>query len=148
MVNLGTGVATETPVTSTVNGLASIQYMQGEGTPWVSDGTNFQIPGDYPQYAWGASTVAGTGCTPSASSITSFGKGTITLAATCTAVTITFKVAAKTGWACTFGDRTEQAAGTYIPHWGESATTTTTVTMPVPAAASTTAIITVQCDRY
>jgi len=97
-------------------------------------------------------TITGTGCTPSAHAGSAFA-GTITLASgPCTSILITPNGAtgftAPTGFHCNVGDRTTQNAGTWIPQWGESATTTTTVTIPVPAAAGATDVLSFNCTPY
>jgi len=97
-------------------------------------------------------TVSGTGCTPSAHTGTAFA-GTVTLASgPCTSITVTMNGAtgftATTGYHCNVGDRTTQNAGTWIPMWGESATSTSTATIPIPAAAGVTDVISFQCTPY
>lgn len=97
-------------------------------------------------------TIAGTGCTPTVTSAGPF-TGLIALASgTCTSIAITINGAtgftAPHGYICEVADRTAQAAGTYIPHWGEISTTATVVTIPVPAAAGTTDTLPVSCGFY
>lgn len=97
-------------------------------------------------------TAAGTGCTI-ATTTGQAATGTFTLATgPCTSVAITINGAtgltAPTGWHCTVGDKTTQAAGTWIPNWGESASTTTTATLPIPGAAGTTDVISFGCTGY
>jgi len=109
------------------------------GTAWItSGGTQF--------------TYMATGCTPSAAS-GSAAAGSITLAAgPCTSIVITPNGAtgltATNGWICTVGDRTTQAAGTWIPKWGETTSTATTVTIPIPGAAGATDVINFSCVPY
>lgn len=97
-------------------------------------------------------TYTATGCTPSAAA-GSATAGTITLASgPCTSIVITPNGAqgmtAANGYHCNVGDRTTQNAGTWIPSWGESASTTTTVTIPIPAAAGATDVISFSCTPY
>jgi hypothetical protein len=97
-------------------------------------------------------TIAATGCTPSATTGGATA-GTITLASgPCTSIVITMNGAtgltAPNGWKCSVGDRTAQAAGTYIPEWYENSSTTTTATIPIPAAAGATDVISFACTGF
>jgi hypothetical protein len=99
-----------------------------------------------------AFTITPTGCTPSATSGGPFG-GTITLAAgPCTSIVVTMNGAtgftATHGYDCNVGDQTAQAAGTWIPRWGQTANTATTATIPIPAAAGATDVISFTCTPY
>lgn len=146
--NKGVGVVTDTPTTSTINGRASVKYMQGDTCSYISDGTNWQTEACNAPYVWPTATAVGTGCTVGTPAGTAL-EFTIALATgPCTSITITPGRAAGTGYIADVADRTQQAAGVYIPHWGETATTATTVTIPVPAAAATTDTITVKLSRY
>lgn len=94
-------------------------------------------------------TIAPTGCTPSAHAGGAFG-GTITLATgPCTSIVVTMNGAtgytAAHGYDCSVDDQTTQAAGTWIPKWGQSAQSTTTATIPIPAAAGATDVISFSC---
>lgn len=94
-------------------------------------------------------TITPTGCTPSAHTGGPFG-GTITLAAgPCTSIVVTMNGAtgftAPHGFDCGVDDQTAQNAGTWIPKWGQSASSTTTVTLPIPAAAGATDVISFGC---
>jgi hypothetical protein len=94
-------------------------------------------------------TIAPTGCTPSAHTGGPFG-GTITLAAgPCTSIVVTMNGAtgytAAHGFDCSVGDQTAQAAGTWVPRWGQTASSTTTATIPIPAAAGSTDVISFNC---
>ena len=95
-------------------------------------------------------TVVGTGCALAGHTGGPFG-GTVTLSSgPCTAVTVTINggsgFTTTNGYHCTVSDRTAQAAGTWIPNWGESSVTTTTLTIPIPAAAGTSDVISFSCD--
>ena len=99
-----------------------------------------------------AFTIAPTGCTPSATSGGPFG-GTITLAAgPCTSIVVTMNGAtgftATHGYDCSVGDQTAQAAGTWIPRWGQTSNTATTATIPIPTAAGATDVISFTCTPY
>jgi len=121
----------------TTDGTAALAFCNG--TSWAgAGGTTF--------------TITPTGCTPSAHA-GSATAGTITLATgPCTSIVITpngaIGMTAPTGFHCNVGDRTTQNAGTWIPQWGETATTTTTVTIPIPAAAGATDVISFACTPY
>jgi hypothetical protein len=97
-------------------------------------------------------TIAATGCTPSAHAGGAFA-GSITLAAgPCTSIIVTMNGAtgytASNGFHCNVGDKTTQNAGTWVPSWGESASSTTTATIPIPAAAGATDVVTFACSPY
>lgn len=124
--------ATGLPITTGVSGLATGM------AAYLAANTTF--------------TIAATGCTPSAHAGGAFA-GTITLASgPCTSIVVTMNGATgyttANGYHCNVGDRTTQAAGTYIPMWGESATTTTTATLPIPGAAGATDVISFECRPY
>jgi hypothetical protein len=94
-------------------------------------------------------TITPTGCTPSAHSGSAF-SGTITLATgPCTSIIVTMNGAtgytAAHGFACFANDQTAQNAGTWIPTWGQSASSTTTATIPIPTAAGATDVISFAC---
>jgi collagen type VII alpha len=94
-------------------------------------------------------TAAGTGCTVGTTTGGPFA-GTFTLATgPCTSVAITLNGATGftdgVGYACVATDQTTQAAGTYIPAWGQKSSTTTTATLPIPSAAGTTDVISFSC---
>lgn len=94
-------------------------------------------------------TITPTGCTPSAHAGGAFG-GTITLAAgPCTSIVVTMNGAtgytAAHGYDCSVDDQTAQNAGTWIPKWGQTASSTTTATIPIPAAAGATDVISFSC---
>lgn len=97
-------------------------------------------------------TYAATGCAPSASSGGATA-GTVTLASgPCTQLVITMNggtgLTAPNGWACNVGDRTAEAAGTFIPAWYESSSTTTTATIPIPPSVGSTDVIRFSCMGY
>jgi hypothetical protein len=151
--NLGAGLVTITPTTSTIDGYASLIEQQGLGCSITSDGTNYQVNA-CPAIADGQTkfTAVGTGCTIGAT-VGRGSSGTFTLAAgPCTSVVITMNgatgLAAQDGWTCQVRDRTTQAAGTWIPTWGETTSTTTTATLPIPAAAGSTDVIAFNCVRF
>jgi hypothetical protein len=127
----------EGEIAYTTDGTASPVFCNG--TSWVgSGGTTF--------------TISATGCTPSAHA-GSATAGTITLASgPCTSIVITpngaVGMTAPNGFHCNVGDRTTQNAGTWIPEWGESASSTTTATIPIPSAAGATDVISFDCTPY
>lgn len=95
-------------------------------------------------------TITPTGCTPSAHAGGAFG-GTITLATgPCTSIVVTMNGAtgytAAHGFDCSVDDQTSQAAGNWIPKWGQSAQSTTTATIPIPVAAGATDVISFSCS--
>lgn len=97
-------------------------------------------------------TLAGTGCTPTATSGGATA-GVITLASgPCTSIVITMNGAtgltAPTGWHCNVNDKTLQNAGTWFGEWGESSSNTTTATIAVPSAAGATDVLTFNCTGY
>jgi fibronectin-binding autotransporter adhesin len=97
-------------------------------------------------------TAAGTGCTVGTTVGGPFA-GTLTLATgPCTSVAITMNGAtgftSSNGYHCDVGDKTTQAAGTWLPAWIESASTTTTATIPIPAGAGATDVISFRCSPY
>jgi hypothetical protein len=157
---LGTGIATALAVNvgtagaPVVNGGAlgtpsSGTLTSATGLP-ISTGVSGLATGIAAYLAAGTTfTIAPTGCTPSAHTGGAFG-GTITLATgPCTSIVVTMNGAtgytAPHGYDCSVDDQTAQAAGTWIPKWGQSAQSTTTATIPIPAAAGATDVISFSC---
>ena len=148
---------TSNTTASTISGAASLAVPKNTGCEIDADATS----GNYDVFACPAVagivtstfSVAGTGCTPTGAVGTTKAVGSVagvfTLATgPCTAVTITPSTAAADGWHCNVDDKTALAAGTWIPAWGESASTTTTATLPIPGAAGTSDVISFNCTGY
>lgn len=168
--NLNTGAVTITPNTSTINGGSTIVLLQNQGVCIVSDGTNYQIQGNWTGqgtanqiltinaagtgYAWtSAPTVRavisgvtaptdGSGACTASSIVGGSSGGKFVTTTGCSANALKLNLAtAPNGWACTASDNTTPAD--LLPQTGFTVSQVTFTGTTVNAD-----VITYQCTGF
>lgn len=152
-VNLGSGLVTVTPTTSTVNGAATLVLNQGQGAYLISDGTNYTAfvgLSPYGVISTGTKfTTSGGGCTVTATTGgATAGTFTTSTTGTCT-TTITMGgasgITAPNGWFCTTEDLTSVPA-LFTGLMRQTSSTSTTAVFSGTTAASD--VIAFSCIGY
>lgn len=137
--NLGAGLVTITPVTSTINGGSTFTLTQNQAVWIISDGTNWQVwrgfgsgivnPGTLGQLAWYAASASAVSGNPNAT----ISNGALTLGVTGSAAGSVVLSGSSTGAVTLPG---QAAAGTPTVTWGTSSGTPA-VTASSPLAITT-----------